>query len=168
MTFTVPKLTPPRIVAAACVTALAVTLAPFALGQQQQPRQAAQPAPQEDPVERYVRLVEEANAYERHAAHMQRMIESQQEKLAAFAEQSDSLDVTSEQIAELIDRMYVELERFIAADLPFHQDVREQSLARLRDQILPNLETSVSEKFRRLLEVYSIELEYGRTMEAYE
>lgn len=162
MTLTLPKLTPPRIAAAACATALAAALTPFAFGQQQQA------APQEDPATRYVRLLEEAEAYERHAAHMQNMLASQQEQLAAIAEQSASLDVTIEQVGELIDRMYAEIEAFIAADLPFHQDVRQESLARLRDQILPNFETSISEKFRRLLELYTIELEYGRTIEAYE
>lgn len=165
MTFTLPKITPPRIAAAACATALAAALAPFAFGQPQQQQQAA---PQEDPATRYVRLLEEADAYASHAAHMQRMLASQQEQLAAIAAQSDSLDVTSVEIGGLIERMFTELEAFIASDLPFHQDVREQSLSRLRNQILPNLETPVSEKFRRLVEVYTIELEYGRTLEAYD
>jgi septal ring factor EnvC (AmiA/AmiB activator) len=162
MTFTLPKSTCPRLFAGGCVTALVVALAPFALGQQQP---AAQ---QEDAVTRYVRLLEEADAYASHAAHMQRMLASQQQQLASIEAQMASLDATSEQIGTLIERMYAELEAFIAADLPFHAETRQASIARLRDQILPSLETPISEKFRRLVEVYSIELEYGRTMEAYE
>jgi hypothetical protein len=164
MTSTLPKFSHPRLLAVACLTALAVALAPFAFGQQQQEPNA----PQEDPAARYARLIEEADGYARHAAHMQRMIASQQEQMAMLEAQMASLDVTSEQIGALIDRMFVELEAFLAADLPFHRETRQESIARLRDQILPSIETSISEKFRRLAEVYTIELEYGRTMEAYE
>lgn len=163
MTLTLPKMTPPRLAAAGCAAVLAVWLAPFALGQQEQPT-----APQEEPAARYARLVVEANAYEQHAAHMQQMLAAQQQELASIAAQSDSLDITSEQIAGLMDRMFAEIEAFVASDLPFHREVRRESIAKLRDQILPSIETSISEKFRRLLEVYSIELEYGRTLEAYE
>jgi len=59
------------------------------------------------------------------------------------------------------------LERFVALDLPFLLVEREDRIARLR-RIMDDPETGMPEKYRRIAEAYQIELDYGRTMEAYQ
>jgi hypothetical protein len=62
--------------------------------------------------------------------------------------------------------MFDELVAFIAADVPFLDTERQARVARLRDLML-QVDAPPGEKFRRLLEAYSIEMEYGRTMDSY-
>lgn len=168
MTFKLPRPTRPlrrsRTAIALCVAAFA----PLAFAQPRPPAPAAPPAVAEDPAVRYARLVEEANLLRGDTALRQQLLASQRDRLAALEAQSASLDVTAAGIEELVMRMFTELEAFIAADLPFHLERRNESLARLRDVILPSTERTVSEKMRRVLEQYTLELDYGRTMEAYE
>jgi hypothetical protein len=62
--------------------------------------------------------------------------------------------------------MFDDLEKFVAADVPFLPEERQMRIERLRD-LMGNPEATSSEKFRRLLEAYQIEMEYGRTMDSY-
>ena len=63
--------------------------------------------------------------------------------------------------------MFDELEQFVADDVPFLQGrARPSASTRLRE-LMASVEASPSEKFRRLLEAYQIEMEYGRTMSSY-
>jgi hypothetical protein len=65
----------------------------------------------------------------------------------------------------LLDKMFVSLERFVAGDLPF---LKEERTARMETLgLMMAEEGGLSEKFRRLMEAYQIEIEYGRTMSAY-
>jgi hypothetical protein len=62
--------------------------------------------------------------------------------------------------------MFDELVQFVASDVPFFKEERDQRIQRLRD-LMAQVDASASEKFRRLIEAYQIEMEYGRTMSAY-
>ena len=62
--------------------------------------------------------------------------------------------------------MYDELVQFVEADVPFFKEERDTRMQRLAE-LMQNVEASASEKFRRLIEAYQIEMEYGRTMSAY-
>jgi len=66
----------------------------------------------------------------------------------------------------LIRRMIESLEAFVALDMPFLLDEREDRIARLQD-LLIDPEISVAELYRRVLEAYQIESDYGRTLEAW-
>jgi hypothetical protein len=50
--------------------------------------------------------------------------------------------------------------------LPFLPEERAERLAQLED-LLKSVHVSVAEKYRRLVEVYQIESDYGRTLEAW-
>ena len=63
-------------------------------------------------------------------------------------------------------RMIDDLQRNTEQGLPFLLDERQSRIALLRD-MLQRADVSVSEKYRRVLEAFQIELEYGRTLEAY-
>jgi len=58
------------------------------------------------------------------------------------------------------------LESFVASDVPFLAKERADRVTRLRE-LMSEADKAAGEKFRRLLEAYTIEMEYGRTMEAY-
>ena len=78
------------------------------------------------------------------------------------------LDATGADINGLVARMYDELVKFFATDLPFIDPVsdRNERMERLRS-LMETEESSVAERYRRLLEAYQIEIEYGRNVEAY-
>src|SRR5262249_43775831 len=59
------------------------------------------------------------------------------------------------------------LERFVSLDVPFLAEERRRRIANLKD-MMERADVTVSEKYRRVVEAYQIEMEYGRTLEAYE
>ncbi|MFT6153208.1 MAG: hypothetical protein ACJAYK_000655 [Crocinitomicaceae bacterium] len=94
------------------------------------------------------------------------IISDQQVQKLSFEKQLKDIEVTQRGIMPLMERMLTMLDQFIELDLPFLLDERQERIATLRGLLLSS-EVTISEKFRRVLEAYQIELEYGRTIEAY-
>ena len=122
----------------------------------------------EDAGVRYARLMADAESIAAHNELIQRQIGSQQSELAHLQDQLASLETTSAEFGPLLERMFASLEQFVAADVPFLDPVsdRKARIDRLRE-LMTTEGTSPAERFRRLMEAYQIEMEYGRTMSDY-
>src|SRR3546814_4645599 len=80
--------------------------------------------------------------------------------------QTCALPISQEAVTPQMSRMVEVLGEFIAADLPCLPEERADRLAGLQD-LLPRADVSLAEKYRRILEAYQIESDYGRTLEAW-
>ena len=63
-------------------------------------------------------------------------------------------------------KMIAGLEKFVSLDVPFLQEERTDRVQALK-VMMDRADVSNSEKYRRVLEAYQVENEYGRTIEAY-
>jgi hypothetical protein len=133
-------------------------------GAQTRPAQppAAQP---QDRATAYAELMRDVASFEKYNTRMQQFVKTQQEDIASLTQQVTDLDMTAAEMGPLLQKMYDSLVEFVAGDLPFLRDERQQRMDRLSD--LMSQEGAIAEKYRRLLEAYQVELEYGRTMSAY-
>lgn len=110
--------------------------------------------------ERQAELVE---AYNR---QLEKLVSAQQSEIDELSRQIVSLDQTEQAVLPMLSRMVEMLTRFVAADTPFLPDERNERIARL-EQLLNRADVSLAEKYRQILEAYLIEVDYGRTLEAY-
>jgi hypothetical protein len=78
----------------------------------------------------------------------------------------DQVDVINRQIFPLMERMIDGLQQSVALDIPFLMDERVKRIANLSD-IMERSDVSVAEKFRKVMEAYQIELDYGTSNEWY-
>jgi hypothetical protein len=69
-------------------------------------------------------------------------------------------------VVPLMLDMIAALGRIVEADIPFRLEERRARVQRLVD-MMDRAEVTASEKYRRVMEAYQGELEYGRTTEAY-
>jgi hypothetical protein len=97
---------------------------------------------------------------------LQRQIDNQEAEKSALAESIDNVALIERQIVPLMTRMIDSLDEFVALDTPFLMDERNARLERLRN-MMERSDVTAAEKFRQILEAYSIEADYGRTIEAY-
>jgi hypothetical protein len=121
---------------------------------------------QESGADRYARTLAEADITARYNTQLQQTLESQQGEIAVLESEIAGLDATAVDVQALLQRMFDELVQFVASDVPFFKDERDQRVQRLRE-LMERVDASPSEKFRRLIEAYQIEMEYGRTMSFY-
>lgn len=121
---------------------------------------------QETGGDRYARTLAQAEITARYNVQIEQQLRSQQEEIAALEQQLAGIDATAVDMQPMLQRMFDELVAFVAGDVPFFKEERDQRVERLRE-LMSNVEASTSEKFRRLMEAYQIEMEYGRTMSAY-
>ena len=70
------------------------------------------------------------------------------------------------QVVPLMGKMVSALDQFIRADLPFHLEDRLESMGNLQ-ALMVNPEAKTSDRFRNIMDIYGIEMEYGNTYEAY-
>lgn len=97
---------------------------------------------------------------------MQAQLDNQISELAQLAKSMEEVSVIERQISPLMARMISTLANFVALDVPFLDEERSKRINDLQAMML-RADISVSEKFRRVLEAYQIEVDYGRTIEAY-
>lgn len=115
---------------------------------------------------RYATLLGQADITARYNATLEAQLQSQQNEMASLQTQIDGLDATAAEVPAMLQKMFDQLSTFVAADVPFLAKEREDRVSRLRD-LMGQTDKPAGEKFRRLLEAYTIEMEYGRTMDSY-
>jgi len=109
------------------------------------------------------KLIENLRVYN---AQLERQISDQESHKLKLKESIASVTVTERQMPPLTIRMIDGLEQFVALDLPFSMSERTQRIEQLRNNI-DRSDLSVAEKFRQVLEAYTIELEYGKKIDEY-
>lgn len=117
-------------------------------------------------VYQYRSALREVESYEIYNKQLEAIVRSQSSDLVSLQQQIIEIEVTAQQIMPMMQRMIDTLKKFVAQDIPFLPDERAERLTRL-ENIMKRADVSVAEKYRKILEAYQIEIEYGKTLEAY-
>ncbi len=100
-------------------------------------------------------------------AQLEKLIAAQKAEMTSIRRQIDEVTNVDRTIMPLMFRMIDALEQFVELDTPFLGSERQQRVAALR-ALMDRSDATPAEKYRRILEAYEIENEYGRTIEVYE
>ncbi len=98
---------------------------------------------------------------------MTAQVEGQSATLEDIALSMDRVDVINRQIFPLMERMIDGLDQSVQLDLPFLMAERGKRIADLK-AIMERSDVTVAEKFRKVMEAYQIENDYGTSSEYYE
>lgn len=99
-------------------------------------------------------------------SQLEKQLANQLTVISQLEESIANVTVMERQVQPLILKMLDGLEQFVALDVPFHKQEREERLEMLRNN-QERADISVAEKFRQVLEAYKIESEYGRKIDTY-
>ncbi len=116
---------------------------------------------------RYAQVVAETESLNKYIEQLSVQVKSQDEEIAGIEQQLLDIETTNREVQPLMQKMVDTLEQFVALDVPFLLDERTERVSKLKE-LMARSDIAISEKYRRILEAYQIELEYGRTLEAYE
>jgi hypothetical protein len=93
-------------------------------------------------------------------------VENQNIKIEDLIESIDQVEVINRQIIPIMTQMIDGLDQFVALDVPFLLEQRQDRVTNLRE-LMERDDVSVAEKFRKVTEAYQIENDYGNTIESY-
>lgn len=119
-----------------------------------------------DPAVEYEALLKETTGLQVYNELVTRQIAAQQQQLADLRVAIGQVPELERQLPALLTRMIQGLEEFVRLDLPFKPEERAEGLAELR-LIMERADVSDAEKFRRVLEAWQIENEYGTSFSTY-
>ena len=109
----------------------------------------------------------DAESLERFNRQLDEQVKMQNEELASIGQQLVDIETTNREVQPLMQQMVDTLARFIELDVPFLIEERTDRVHNLQE-LMGRADVTISEKYRLILEAYQIELDYGRTFEAYE
>ena len=98
---------------------------------------------------------------------MRKMRASQEAEKVRLGQEVQEIEVLRRELLPLMVEMIDVLARFIELDQPMLLEEREARLQALQDN-LGRSDVALGEKYRRVIEAYQIEAEYGQNIEAYE
>ena len=117
-------------------------------------------------VQQFKTVTKETDGLKVYNSELDKQIASQLEEMKNLNDSIDRVSVIERQITPLMLRMIKGLEDFVSLDVPFLPEERAKRLTSLKE-MMSRADVEVSEKFRRVLEAYQVEVDYGRTIEAY-
>ena len=119
-----------------------------------------------DMVRQYSTITKQIDGLDVYNALLQRQVENQIQEIADLQSSIEQVSVIERQVVPLMAQMVESLNQFVELDLPFLLPERRKRVAFL-ETLLERSDVTVAEKFRRVLEAYEIENDYGRTIETY-
>jgi hypothetical protein len=115
----------------------------------------------------YRKAVADTQSYNDYAKNLEGLVKSQDEEMALINEQLLEVETTSREVTPLMQNMLATLDQFVGLDVPFLLEERKQRVETLK-KMMEQANVTISEKYRRIVEAYQVEMDYGRTIEAYE
>ncbi len=107
------------------------------------------------------------DALREYNAQLDKLIIGQKAEMVSLRQQIEDVTNIDRNIMPLMFRMIDALEQFVALDVPFLADERRARVQNLR-ALMDRSDANPAEKYRKILEAFEIENEYGRTIEAYQ
>ncbi|MDC8829998.1 DUF3450 domain-containing protein [Alteromonas gilva] len=117
-------------------------------------------------LQQFKTLNKEIEGLEIYNRQLRKQIANQEQEMDDLNAAIDEVSVIERQITPLMIRMIDGLEQFVELDVPFLPEERSDRIASLKS-MMDRADVAASEKFRRVMEAYQVEMDYGRTMEAY-
>ena len=108
----------------------------------------------------------EIENYRTYNAQLKKNIADQESEKASIKEQIEQIKKTRKEIVPFMTKMLGTLREFIDLDVPFLEEERRKRLTSLME-MMDKAKFSVSEKYRKIMEAYQFEMEYGKTIETY-
>jgi hypothetical protein len=121
----------------------------------------------QDMASKYRQALTERDSLREYNEKLAEQVKSQSGRLSDIQAQLSEIETTQRDVLPLMSKMVDTLEQFVKLDIPFLAEERASRVAKLKS-IMGEAGISTSEKYRRILEAYQIEMEYGRTLDAYE
>ncbi len=120
----------------------------------------------EDLSSQYKQAVKVLDGLKVYNSLLQTQINNQGQQFADIKNSISGVALIERQIVPLMVRMIDSLDKFIQLDIPFLLDERNERVAGLISMV-ERSDVTVAEKFRRVLEAFQIEIDYGKTLLAY-
>ena len=117
-------------------------------------------------LQQFKTLMKEIEGLEVYNTQLRKQIGNQEQEMTDLNAAIDEVSVIERQITPLMIRMIDGLEQFIELDVPFLPEERANRVADLK-AMMDRADVAASEKFRRVMEAFQVEMDYGRTMEAF-
>jgi hypothetical protein len=114
----------------------------------------------------YRNTLRESDSLKLYIQQLKAQLNSQQQEMDSVRGEIREISRTNVEILPLMQDMLSTLGQFVDLDMPFLVDERHERIKKLND-MMPRADVTVSEKFRRIVEAYQIEIDYGRTIESY-
>lgn len=114
----------------------------------------------------YRQVTRQAKTLKQYNAHLKQLLNSQEKEKLSMQQQLEDIQVTQREVVPLMTRMLDILDQFIQLDSPFLSTERQERMMQLKAMVVQANITD-AEKFRRILEAYQVENDYGYTIEAY-
>ncbi|MDW6004065.1 DUF3450 domain-containing protein [Vibrio mangrovi] len=113
------------------------------------------------------RLREEVNNLRVYRNHLNTLIQSQNSEMASLEQQISDIKETRQGIVPLMYQMIEGLRQIVAQDKPIKLTQRQERIEKLT-ALMGRADVSEAEKYRRILEAYQIEMDYGNKIAAYQ
>lgn len=118
-----------------------------------------------DMLERYRAALWQAQQLKVYSAQIEELAKAQENDRESLQRQISEMERVERELLPLMLRMIDSLDSFVDLDLPFLHEERRGRIADLR-RMMADPEVGTAEKFRRILEAYRIEVDYGNTLGA--
>lgn len=114
----------------------------------------------------YRAVVRETESLKIYNDQLEKVVMDQRAEVVSINQQLEGLEATNRGVVPLMLEMIETFDKIVENDMPFRLEERRARVQRLRD-MMDQADVTTSEKYRRIMEAYQGELEYGRTTAAY-
>ncbi|WP_017443808.1 DUF3450 domain-containing protein [Gayadomonas joobiniege] len=114
----------------------------------------------------YRAALQRAESLQIYNAQLQKLVSSQSTEMASIVEQTEQIEQIEMGVLPLMVKMVDTLDKLVATDTPFLIHERTARVENLKT-LIDRADVSIGEKYRRIMEAYNVEMEYGKTIEAY-
>ncbi|MEE9354902.1 MAG: DUF3450 domain-containing protein [Methylococcaceae bacterium] len=117
-------------------------------------------------LDQYRSVTHQTDTLKTYNQYLQNLTNTQSQDIRSLTKQLQQIEITQREIVPLLLRMLDSLKKFVAMDMPFLPKERQNRVNQLQ-KMMVRADVTSAEKYRRILEAFQIENDYGNSIEAY-